>query len=215
MTAVAGILWRPWWRSGHLPRPACPPGLVTAVHPRPPAAGEADPELVTLAQHGDHDAFLRLVRHYDDRLRALAFGLLADRDRMDDALQEAYFKAWRALGSFRRQSSFGTWMYRIAYNACIDELRRPSVVAPLLCDDGREPASAAPGPAELAVERGDVAAALAELAPEQRAAVLLVDGEGLDYSDACAVLGVPAGTLASRLHRARAALRARLGMFDG
>ena len=70
-------------------------------------------------------AFTEVVRRHDDRLRGLAYKLLGgDRDRMDDVLQEAYIRAFRALGTFRRDAHLGSWLYRIVYNACIDELRR-------------------------------------------------------------------------------------------
>jgi DNA-directed RNA polymerase specialized sigma24 family protein len=76
------------------------------------------------AKRGDPSAFAKVVRHYDPGLRALAYRLLGDRDRMDEALQEAYLKAYRALPHFRGGSKLGTWLYRIAYNACLDELER-------------------------------------------------------------------------------------------
>ncbi len=80
--------------------------------------------LLADAQGGDQRAFSLLLRHLDERMRALAWKMLGDRDRMDDALQEAYAKAWRSLASFRGDADFGTWLYRITYNACLDELRR-------------------------------------------------------------------------------------------
>ena len=83
-----------------------------------------DVELVELARSGDRPAFDELLRRHDDRMRGLAYKLMADRHRMDDALQEAYLKAYRALPRFRPGSDFGTWLYRITYNACIDELRK-------------------------------------------------------------------------------------------
>jgi len=162
------------------------------------------------ARGGEAAAFAEVVGHYDQRLRALAFRLLGDRDRMDDALQEAYVKAFRALPRFKGESALGTWLYRITYNACLDELRRHRVVVPLFPHGGPEPVSPAPGPAEVAVGRGDLASALAALPVDQRTAVLLVDAYGLDYAEAAEVLGVRQGTVASRLSRARQALRRTL-----
>jgi RNA polymerase sigma-70 factor (ECF subfamily) len=145
--------------------------------------------------------FAKLVREHDANLRALAFRLLGDRDRMDDALQEAYLRAYRALPRFRGDSAVATWLYRITYNACLDELARtPQVVA---LDRVRERADPRPGAAE-SVELAD---ALASLPAADRAAVLLVDAQGFDYRSAAEVLGVPEGTIASRLSRARAHLR--------
>jgi RNA polymerase sigma-70 factor (ECF subfamily) len=175
---------------------------------------------VEAARSGDHRAFRAIVDHYDDRLRALAYRLLEDRDAMDDALQEAYLKAFRSMRSFRGESSLGTWLHRITYNACMDLLRRRKDTVPLFgsgTDDEPAPAERArPGssgqdPLDAAVARTDLAAALATLPPEGRAAVQLVDAEGWTYEEAAKVLGVSPGTLASRVSRARTALRKALG----
>jgi RNA polymerase sigma-70 factor (ECF subfamily) len=160
---------------------------------------------VERARRGDQHAFAALIRHYDVGLRALAYRLLGSRERMDDALQEAYVQAFRALPHFRGESAPGTWLYRITYNACLDELRRSRNVVPL--ESLRERADPRPGAEETMSVRGDLADALAKLAPEDRAAVLLVDAQGFDYRGAAEVLGIPEGTVASRLSRARAALR--------
>jgi RNA polymerase sigma-70 factor (ECF subfamily) len=168
---------------------------------------EIDAVTLARARRGDERAFERLVRHYDAGLRALAFRLLGDRTRMDDALQEAYVKAYRALPGFRGGSSVGTWLYRIAYNACLDELKRTRAVVEL--DSVRERAGGV-DLAETSALRRELAEALAGLPPEDRAAVLLVDAQGFDYRAAAEVLGVPEGTVASRLNRARAALRRTL-----
>jgi len=166
---------------------------------------EIDPTVLARARRGDQRAFALLVRHYDDGLRALAYRLLGDRDRMDDALQEAYVRAFRALPSFRGDSAVGTWLYRIAYNACIDELRRERQVVPL--ESVRERPDPRPGPGELLPVRRLLADALAALPAPDRAAVLLVDAQGFDYRSAAEILGVPEGTVASRLNRTRAVLR--------
>jgi RNA polymerase sigma-70 factor (ECF subfamily) len=180
---------------------------------RPETTGEVDALVVARARRGEAAAFADIVRHYDDRLRAVAFRLLGDRDRMDDVLQEVYVKAFRSLPSFKGASALGTWLYRITYNACIDDLRRrPALVA--LSDFGDRSAEVADpgaGPEDIATGRGDLAAALNALPPDQRTAVMLVDAYGLDYADAAEVLGVRVGTIGSRLSRARAVLRDALG----
>jgi RNA polymerase sigma-70 factor, ECF subfamily len=175
----------------------------------PRATGEVDRLVVARARRGDHRAFAQIVDHYDHRLRGLAYRLLGDRDRMDDVLQEAYVKAFRALPRFKGDAALGTWLYRIVYNACIDDLRARRVTTTL--DEGVEAADTRPDPAEVAGDRRDLAAALDTLPLDQRAAVLLVDAYGLDYTEAAGVLGVAAGTIGSRLSRARTALRAILG----
>ncbi len=162
------------------------------------------------AQAGDQHAFGLLLRSHDERMRALAWKLLGDRDRMDDALQDAYLKAWRSLGSFRGDADFGTWLYRITYNACMDELRR-GAHRPTPYDwsaTGEQPAVRGAGPERHAVASDSVERLLATLPPDQRAVVVLVDGEGFDNQTAAGMLGVPVGTVASRLSRARATLRA-------
>jgi RNA polymerase sigma-70 factor (ECF subfamily) len=173
------------------------------------AVHEIDPRTLGQARRGDERAFAALVRHYDPGLRALAFRLLGDRSRMDDALQETYVKAYRALPRFRGEASVGTWLYRIAYRACLDELARERPATDLETLRGR--AAPTGDPAERAPLRQSLAYALASLPPEDRAAVLLVDADGFDYRSAAQVLGVPEGTIGSRLHRARAALRRALG----
>ena len=149
-------------------------------------------------------------------MRGLAWRLLCDRDRMDDALQEAYVKAWRAFPGFREDADFGTWLYRITYNACIDELRRGGT-RPAPYDwsvTAEQPAVMSPGPERHAVARDSVARLLAKLPPDQRATLVLVDGEGFDNQSAADILGVAAGTVASRLSRARATMRANLREED-
>ncbi len=196
-------------QSGRAPKRSDP--MNGAPPTAAPAGGDVAAEVVTRAAGGDQVAFRQLVRHYDERLRALAYRLLGDPVRMDDALQETYVKAYRALPEFRRDAAVGTWLYRIAYNCCLDLLRREERhrTTPLeAMDDAASDPAAEPG--RLVAERTDLARALDALPPDQRVAVLLVDGEGFDYAAAAEVLGVAPGTVASRLSRARAALRAAL-----
>jgi RNA polymerase sigma-70 factor (ECF subfamily) len=159
----------------------------------------------------DPDAFWSLVQPHDRALRALAYRLVRDRHLMDDVLQEAYLKAFRALPSLRGTEALGSWLYRIVYNASMDMLRRRRRVPQMALEDVPDRPDPAPDPAEVAAGRGDLAAALEALPPQMRAAVLLVDAEGLSYEEAGAIIGVPSGTVASRLSRARAVLRQSLG----
>jgi RNA polymerase sigma-70 factor (ECF subfamily) len=165
--------------------------------------------VIERARRGDQEAFAAVLRHYDPGLRALAYRLLGDRDLMDDALQEAYVKAFRALPCFRGESRLGTWLYRIAYNACLDELRRSRGTEELPLE--AEVPSRAGDPADVAARSRDLAGALAALPSEERTAVLLVDAQGFDYRESARILGIPEGTVASRLNRARASLRIALG----
>jgi RNA polymerase sigma-70 factor (ECF subfamily) len=184
---------------------------AAALSPARPGADVA-PEVVERAAGGDHVAFTQLVRHYDERLRVLAYRILGDRASMDDALQEAYVKAYRAMPGFRGDAAVGTWLYRITYHCCLDLLRREGRHRAAVSLEAVEEAAGDPAaePGRLVAERAELARALDALPPDQRVAVLLVDTEGFDYAAAGEVLGVPAGTVASRLSRARAALRAAL-----
>jgi len=209
------------------PRQSSGVGALLLLHPPrwlglmrsaavPRATGDVDAQVVARARSGDHAAFADIVRHYDHRLRGLAFRLLGDRNRMDDVLQEVYVKAFRSLPKFKGESALGTWLYRITYNACIDDLRRQPAVASQVDDSDRSASLAdpRPGPDDIAIDRSDLAAALDRLPHDQRAAVLLVDAYGMDYADAAQALGVRAGTIGSRLNRARTALRASLDGGD-
>ena len=124
---------------------------------------EVDDAVLQRARAGDGAAFAVLLRCYDPGLRALAFRLLGDAGRMDDVLQEAYLKAYRSLSRFEGGSAVGTWLYRIVYNACINDIlsraRRPVIH---LEDEG---VSSVPGNEEQVSDRGVLARAL-ELLPE-------------------------------------------------
>lgn len=175
----------------------------------------SDDELVARARTGDHTAFGLLLRRHDSAMRRLAFRLLADATAMDDVLQDAYLRAFRALSGFRQGAQFGSWLYRITYNACIDELRRARR-RPLAMADTPERATARPGPERAVTATELVRSALAALPADQRVAVVLVDGEGFDSRSAARILGVPVGTVASRLSRARGQLRRMMeGDADG
>lgn len=177
-----------------------------------PRIEHPEEELVELARAGDVAAFERLVREHDDRMRALAFRMLGDRSAMDDALQDAYVRAFRGLPRFRGDARFSTWLHRIVATTCIDHARRQQRRREdELPDEPRLVGGGAGDPAgEAVVRRLDLRRALDRLDPDQRAALLLVDGDGLSYGEAGALLGVPAGTVSSRLTRARTAVRAML-----
>jgi RNA polymerase sigma-70 factor (ECF subfamily) len=178
--------------------------------PEPAAA------VIEQAKRGDERAFEAIVRHYDPGLRALAYRLLGDTQRMDDALQNAYTRAFRSLPRFRGDSKLSTWLYRIAYNACLDELHSSRRIVHLPLETLDERADPAQALGETVAGRDDLALALAALSPNDRAAVLMVDAQGFAYRDAAEAIGVPEGTIASRLNRARAILRAALeGRVEG
>jgi RNA polymerase sigma-70 factor, ECF subfamily len=168
------------------------------------------PSVLDRARVGDHEAFAAVVRLYERRLRGIAFRVLGDRDRMDDALQEAYVRAFRALPRFRGDARVGTWLFRITYNACLDELAKTRKTAHIPLDELVEQASDDPELESSLDARRELASALRELSSDERATVFLVDVEGFDYAAASKVLDIPVGTVASRLNRARKALRLAL-----
>ena len=164
-------------------------------------------DLVARAQGGDHEAFADLMARHHTRLRTLVHRIVRRPDQVDDVLQEAYLKAFRSIRRFRGEAGVATWLHRITYNACLDELRRRPFA--LTGTEDVERASTTAGPAETAVAKVEVAEVLARLGPELAATVVLVHGYGLDYAAASNALGVPEGTIASRLNRARARARAQ------
>ena len=168
-----------------------------------------DRTLVDAARGGDRDALEQLLRRHYDTVHAVCRRITGNQADADDAAQDAMIAIVRAIGRFDDRARFSTWAYRVAVNASLDELRRrrrrPGL-AGYVPDDARTTGGAA-GPApESAVARVDVDAALAHLAPEFRAAVVLRDLCQLDYAEIAEVLDVPIGTVRSRIARGRAAL---------
>jgi RNA polymerase sigma-70 factor (ECF subfamily) len=182
--------------------------------------------LLEQARSGRLDAFNGLVECYQDLLFALVARMVPDRDQAADAVQEAFFSAFRNLGSFRG-GSVRSWLSRIAINAAMDQQRlrkrRPSQPYPELEDESWQPPAgpdADPERLTLTAERSRVLGlALATITPDQRHAIVLFDIEGYDYSEIADLTGVSLGTVKSRIHRGRLALRERLegsiGLFRG
>jgi RNA polymerase sigma-70 factor, ECF subfamily len=187
-------------------RPTRPEGGA-AVPAHAEHTAEVDPDVLAAAQHGDDAAFVDLMRHYDRRLRIVAFHVLGDRQLMDDVLQEVTIRVYRSLTRFRGDSSVGTWLCRITYRASCDAVERAGRTRALPLEEVPEPPDPAPDPAETLALKDALAEAFAALPPEQRLAVMLVDREGYDYTTTAAILEIPMGTLASRLNVARATLR--------
>lgn len=158
------------------------------------------------------DAFERLVRREHTELRRFAHRVVGDPGHADDALQNAYLSAFRALPRFRQwhPTSDVAWLYRIVYRSCIDELRKARRHQLIGIDEIAEISSPQAGPEAEVIARDSLLEALGALSPEARATVLLVDGQGLGYDAAAVILGVPRGTIASRLNTSRPALRRAL-----
>jgi RNA polymerase sigma-70 factor (ECF subfamily) len=173
--------------------------------------------LLERAREGDLDAFNDLVSLYQDQLFALVVRMVPDRDQASDVTQEAFFSAYRNLGGFRG-GSVKSWLNRIAVNAAMDtqraRKRRPVQPYPELEDESWQPPAdeaADPVTTALATERTHVLnAALATITADQRTAIVLFDVEGYDYQEIADLTGVSLGTVKSRIHRGRLALRDRL-----
>ena len=181
--------------------------------------------LIRAAQRGDLEAFNQLVMLYQDFLFRIAMNILGAEDAAGDATQQALLSAFRNLRTFRG-GSLKSWLSRITVNSCYDELRRVSrskdVPLQVYDQDGEEMESAAwltdpdPSPEEQA-ERSNlvdaIQSSLGTLPEHYRLAVQLIDIEGLSYEETATALGLPVGTVKSRLARARDALRTSLQRF--
>lgn len=162
-----------------------------------------DRALVEAARGGDRAALDVLLRRHYQRLHTLCRRVTGNDADGEDACQEALIAIVRGLPAFDGRSAFGTWAYRVATNACLDELRRRRRrPEPGAHEDGAVSADAA----DSVAARADVDAALATLLPEFRVAVVLRDLCGLSYDEIAEVLGVPPGTVRSRISRGRASL---------
>jgi RNA polymerase sigma-70 factor, ECF subfamily len=174
---------------------------------------EDEPSLIAAAQKGDRRALDALLRAHHDRVYALCRRMTGNDPDGRDATQDALLAICRGIGRFDGRSAFSTWVYRVATNACLDELRRRARRPTLVTDDGvfemAAPLRASPF-AEVE-HRIDLDAALAEIRPEFRLAVVLRDVCDLDYTQIGEILDIPPGTVRSRIARGRAALAEVLG----
>lgn len=192
-------------------------------------ARDSDGDAIERVLSGDREAFGVLVDRHGSRIHGAILRMVGDSEVANDLAQETLLRAYQALGQFRRGSAFYTWLYAIARNQVLSEFRRRrsakgQAMLPLQtgtrddADGGArsaaaEPASTGPGPDEEAARRDDavrVRAALEALEEEFREAVVLRDLEGLSYEEIAEATGTPVGTVRSRIHRGRAALRERL-----
>lgn len=177
---------------------------------------EDDPRLIAECLAGRTEAFGELVYRYQDRLYNTVLRLLGNADDAQDVVQEAFLHAYQSLHSFKGDSLFFTWIYRIAINTAISLKRRQkaiiSIDAPQDHGGSLEPldttATSRPTHAlELAEEEQRIQQALNRLSPEHRTVLIMKDMEGQKYEMMAAILQVPIGTIRSRLHRARLELR--------
>jgi RNA polymerase sigma-70 factor (ECF subfamily) len=180
-----------------------------------------DAALVERVQSGDVAAFEPLVEKYRQRVYRLAFNVLRNSEDAMDVAPEAFIKAYQAMSSFRGQSAFYTWLFRIAMNVAHDKARQRGAQGRAfgtervteeewertMPDPGEEPDDAA----VRAEERARITRALDALPEHHRAIIMLSDLEGLSYREIADVLNIPMGTVMSRLHNARKRLKSALG----
>ena len=174
-------------------------------------------QLIEEARQGSSAAFGQLVRRYQDRLYTSVVHVIGCHDEAEDVVQDAFVQAYLKLPHFRLESSFFTWLYRIAFNGAASRRRRrrplsaagrseAEAMAPELPDPGD-----APGERLLREERAEqVRRALETLSEEHRAIIVLREVEGCDYQAIAEILGISVGTVRSRLHRARSQMRDEL-----
>jgi RNA polymerase sigma-70 factor (ECF subfamily) len=165
--------------------------------------------LVLAAQRGEREAFSALVRTHERRAYAVARAIVVNHEDAEDAVQEAFLHAYRALHRFLPDQAFGAWLHRIVANAALDITRRRKVRD---ADELPETvASPFRDPAESSELRQRLKDALDSLPPRQRAVIVLHDVEGFKHAEIGVTLGIPEGTARSDLHYARSHLREVLG----
>ncbi|MGI6422031.1 MAG: RNA polymerase sigma factor [Syntrophomonadaceae bacterium] len=184
----------------------------------------SEEQLVKRSLQGDLQAFEELVLGYQSKVYALTYRYMGNEEDAYDMFQETFIKAYRSLPTFKGQSSFGTWIYRIASNVCLDELRRRKRRIPTLSLD--EPATTLDGN-ELEVEIADtsysidilyeqkelsssIQEVLDQMKKEHKTAIILRDILDLSYEEMAKVMGCSMGTVKSRLSRARNILKEKL-----
>jgi RNA polymerase sigma-70 factor, ECF subfamily len=192
---------------------------------RPELAARTDQEIVALARGGEETAYRELVRRYERPLFSLLYRMVRDRELAEDLAQETFVKALNAIESYRPEFKFSSWIFKIANNAAIDQLRRRELDT--LSLEGSPHAETPEAVEATALQIGDrqespldevearelggeIEAAIAKLRPEYRSCILLRHVEGRAYEEIAEILGLPLGTVKTYIHRARNELRREL-----
>ncbi|MCA1833798.1 MAG: RNA polymerase sigma factor [Actinomycetota bacterium] len=166
----------------------------------------SDADLIGRHLAGEGRAFDEIVSRHRNRVYAIAFRICNRHEDALDVTQDVFVTAYRKLSSFRQEAQLTTWLHRLAVNAALDLARKRSRRDHRSLEAAEQLADDAPGPDEYAaasVRAAEVQRALARLSPDHRAVVVLHDLHDLDYAEVAAALGIPVGTVKSRLHRAR------------
>lgn len=177
-------------------------------------------KLILRASGGDASAFNRLMEQHERRMYAVALRMCQNREDAQDCLQEAMLRIYRSIGSFKFQSSFSTWAYRITMNTCLDELRRKknkqNASLDSLLEVGFSPSDGINAPEQQAIQsdlRRTLHNAIGELPEDMRSAIVLRDLQGMAYEEIAQALDVNVGTIKSRISRGREKLREKLKNF--
>jgi RNA polymerase sigma-70 factor (ECF subfamily) len=187
--------------------------------------GLTDQEVVALARSGAETAYRELVRRYERPIFSLVYRMVRDRELAEDLSQETFIKALNALDSYRPEYKFSSWIFKIANNAAIDQLRRreldtlslegsphavtPEAVEATALQIGTRGESALDAVASIELG-GEIEKAIAQLRPEYRSCILLRHVEGYAYEEIAQILDLPLGTVKTYIHRARHELRRAL-----
>lgn len=193
--------------------------LISEVTASPAMHSGGDPD-VALAAAGDRQAFERLYRRYAARVYTLCARMVADRTRGEELTQDVFVRAWEKLHLFRGESSFSTWLHRLAVNVVLNDRKSEGRRRARFEEEGGDDegggidaltaAGPTPGPTAGPGDRMDLEAAIAKLPPGARRVFLLHDVEGYTHEEIAASTGVTTGATKAQLHRARLLLREAL-----
>lgn len=173
----------------------------------PSAVEESDHFLVQQCLHGDTQSFRRLYRRHEKRVRSILYQL-CDPSMLDDLVQDVFLRAWKGLPKFRQSAQFSTWLYRIAWNVASDHRQAAATGRTRLQVLTNHTPRQQEAPDVMNLHYQDlVKRGLAQLSPDHRAVLVLHDLEELPQKEVAEVLGIPVGTVKSRLFHARAAMR--------
>ncbi|MEK7485638.1 MAG: sigma-70 family RNA polymerase sigma factor [Planctomycetota bacterium] len=200
--------------------------MITSMYSRDTnSIEESEHSLIQRCKNNDKEAFNYFVQQYHKNVFQTIFRMIGDAQEAADLTQEVFIKAYKAIHSFRQESSFRTWIYRIAVNFCISQRRKHSVNqvaqaysldAPIQTKNGEitlEPADLTSNPTEILIKKEslqEIETAIQSLAPDFKAVVILRELEDLSYEEISEILEIPKGTVRSRLHRARLELQEKL-----
>jgi len=189
-------------------------------NPPDPMASDStsDADYVRRLQRGETEAFEMLVRRHEKAIFNLVYRMLGDYDEAAEVSQEVFLSAYRAIGQFRGDANFSTWLYRIALNHT--STRRKTLIRRqqrnVAIEDTEPVRDLQPGPAETMEKkeiRERVQRALNSLEPDDATVILLRDLQDIPYEEVARLLEIPVGTVKSRLHRARQALKSQLASY--